>query len=258
MCAVLGGEQIIFEKIKSSESLSQIVKRRINEHIRENKLVANSKLPSENKLAELFGVSRITVHEAYTQLKQDGIIYQIQGKGTFLKRNPMELKSGLEVLQGVTEIIRHFHYEPSTEYLGVKIDYPSEEMQKKLHIEEDEHVVTYYRKRYANNEFAVYSVSSVPLKYFKGKAPKEFPGESMLSYFEKSLGYSFESSLSEITPVMADKEMMKKANISEKILFILLKQLIFDSFGIPIIYSLDYFNSDIFKFTIVRMRNDMS
>ncbi len=236
--------------------MSQIVKRKIIEHIKNSNLKVNDKLPSENSLSKLLGVSRITVHEAYIRLKQEGIIYQIQGKGTFLKRNPIELKSGLEVFQGVTEIIRYFNCEPSTEYLGIKIDFPDSEIQKKLRLKEDEQVITYYRKRYANGEFAVYSISSAPLKYFNGETPKKFPGGSMLQYFEEALGYSVESSFSEILPVISSKEMAKKLGISENIIFILLKQLIFDSFGTPLIYSLDYFNSDIFKFTIMRRRSD--
>jgi GntR family transcriptional regulator len=236
--------------------LAQIVRQKIIEHIKESRLTVNDKLPSENSLSKLLGVSRVTVHEAYLRLKQEGIIYQIQGKGTFLKRNPIELESGLEVFQGVTEIIRHFKYEPSTEYLGTKITYPTKEMQQKLRLKEDEQIITYYRKRYANGEFAVYSISSTALKYFSGKAPKEFPSGSMLQYFEESLGYSMESSFSEIVPVVSNKSMSKKLNIPENTLFILLKQLISDTFGTPLIYSLDYFNSDIFKFTIMRMRRN--
>jgi len=246
----------ILRKIKRNpEPLSQLVKKQIIDYIKQQQLTTNDKLPSESQLSELLGVSRTTVREAYTQLIQEGIIYRIQGKGTFLKRNPIELQSGIEVFHGVTEIIRRFLHEPGTEYLDVKVEFPDEETQEKLRISEHEQIVTYYRKRYADDAFAVYSISRVPIKYFKGEIPKTFPEESMLCYFEKYLGYTIESAVAEVTPVILDRETAHKLNISEKTLFILLKQLIFDSFGTPLIYSWDYFNSEIFKFTIVRRRS---
>ena len=42
-------------------------------------------LPSENELAERFGVSRLTVRAALDQLKNDGKIYAEQGRGWFVR-----------------------------------------------------------------------------------------------------------------------------------------------------------------------------
>jgi len=43
-----------------------------------------NRLPSENKLASQFDVSRITVKNALDSLVKDGVIYRVQGKGTFV------------------------------------------------------------------------------------------------------------------------------------------------------------------------------
>lgn len=42
------------------------------------------RLPSEKELSEQFNVSRITVKKALGQLIEEGLIYRIQGKGTFV------------------------------------------------------------------------------------------------------------------------------------------------------------------------------
>lgn len=47
-------------------------------------LRAGDRLPSENKLALQFDVSRITVKNALDSLVKDGRIYRVQGKGTFV------------------------------------------------------------------------------------------------------------------------------------------------------------------------------
>ena len=44
------------------------------------------RLPSENKLAATFGVSRMTARKALADLEANGMVERIQGKGTFVKR----------------------------------------------------------------------------------------------------------------------------------------------------------------------------
>jgi GntR family transcriptional regulator of arabinose operon len=52
--------------------------------IRNNLWSGGEALPSENQLAETLHVSRITIKYALNELVREGIVYRIQGKGTFL------------------------------------------------------------------------------------------------------------------------------------------------------------------------------
>lgn len=56
----------------------------IMDYIQEKDKKADQKIPSENELAERFNVSRITVKKALDTLVEDGMIYRIQGKGSFI------------------------------------------------------------------------------------------------------------------------------------------------------------------------------
>lgn len=44
-------------------------------------------VPSENQLAEKFGVSRMTARKAINAIEREGIVERTPGKGTFVKRN---------------------------------------------------------------------------------------------------------------------------------------------------------------------------
>ena len=54
--------------------------------IRECKYEFDDKMPSDNKLAEKYGVPRLKVRRVYEKLEQMGYIYSLQGRGRFLKR----------------------------------------------------------------------------------------------------------------------------------------------------------------------------
>lgn len=47
---------------------------------------ADGKLPSELRLCEEFGASRITVRNALEQLRKEGLIHREKGSGTFIKK----------------------------------------------------------------------------------------------------------------------------------------------------------------------------
>ncbi len=239
---------------KNKDSLSYLAKKSIVNYIDENDLRPDDQLPSENKLVDMLGVSRITVREALAHLKQENVIYKVQGKGTFIKNKPIKLKNGLEILQSPTQIMENNGYTPRTEYLETKIAYPEKEIKDKLRLAEEEKIVTYRRKRFADDEMVVYGVDSMPVKYFQGEVPEKLPEESMLGYVEDELQIKIEYAVTEIMPHQFDEEMAAFLGVDNKTIFMMLNQVHYDNNGHPIIYSLDYFDSDIFNFVIFRKR----
>ncbi|MGX7245015.1 GntR family transcriptional regulator [Enterococcus quebecensis] len=56
-------------------------------------LPENAQLPTEKELSQKYDVSRITSKRALTELENQGLIYRIQGKGSYVqKRKPMKKK----------------------------------------------------------------------------------------------------------------------------------------------------------------------
>ncbi|HWU72267.1 MAG TPA: FCD domain-containing protein [Sphingomonas sp.] len=62
----------------------------IVEIINRDRLEVGDRLPSEARLAELFGISRTIVREALVRLASDGITEARRGAGSFVKRRPSE------------------------------------------------------------------------------------------------------------------------------------------------------------------------
>ncbi|MCD1261183.1 GntR family transcriptional regulator [Paenibacillus athensensis] len=56
----------------------------ISDQIQQQVLKPHDKLPTEQELSEQFKVSRITVKNALKDLAEEGVIYRIQGRGTFV------------------------------------------------------------------------------------------------------------------------------------------------------------------------------
>ncbi|MDE0762612.1 MAG: histidine utilization repressor [Porticoccaceae bacterium] len=64
--------------------LYQKVKDHVVNKIAAGELLANARVPSENELVELLGVSRMTANRALKELAAEGLVTRIAGVGTFV------------------------------------------------------------------------------------------------------------------------------------------------------------------------------
>lgn len=70
-----------------AKKLTELLIEEIKVLIEADSLKPGDKIPTEQELMRIFKVSRSSVREAISVLRQEGIVDVIQGKGTFLKNN---------------------------------------------------------------------------------------------------------------------------------------------------------------------------
>lgn len=235
-------------------ALSILAKQSIIELIKEQKIQPDNKLPSEADLMEMLGVSRYTVREALALLEQDKIIYKRQGKGTFVKKVPVKIESGLEKLESITDSIKSFGYNPSGRCLKIEEITPTKDMVEKLNLNKDDKAITFTRIRTADEKVAAFCVDTIPKHLFGDKDIMGLNSMSMFEYFSSKLDIHIEYAVAEIVPTFPTKDIVKLINADRNDLFLLLRQVHYDKEGTPVIYSMDYFNPEVFKFKINRIR----
>lgn len=69
-------------------------------------------IPSENELSHIYGVSRTTVRNVITKLVQEGLLFRIPGKGTYVAE-PKIVAHSL-TYAGIREQLEQMGYEVST------------------------------------------------------------------------------------------------------------------------------------------------
>jgi GntR family transcriptional repressor for pyruvate dehydrogenase complex len=74
----------LFHKIGNEKTLSQQVEGKIEQVIREKKILPGEKLPTENELCTMFGVSRTALREALRMLSARGLISIKKGSGIYV------------------------------------------------------------------------------------------------------------------------------------------------------------------------------
>ncbi|MDO5664935.1 MAG: FadR/GntR family transcriptional regulator [Bacteroidia bacterium] len=111
-----------FSKIGTVQPLSQRIERRIEELIREKKILPGQKLPSEFELCQFFSVSRTALREALKRLNARGLVEIKKGSGIYVTQIKIEniidslnlfydLKFDSNLIQQIIEVRRIFEPE---------------------------------------------------------------------------------------------------------------------------------------------------
>jgi GntR family transcriptional regulator len=108
-------------------------------------------IPTEKELSELFDVSLTPLRQAISELVQEGWLYRIKSKGTYVSR-PKINQDFVQTLESFNEQIRRSGRTPYTELLDFKILSVPDHVADILRLQPKEKVVYIHRRRSADNE----------------------------------------------------------------------------------------------------------
>lgn len=126
------------------------IKQKLIADIQMGILEPNARLPSERQLVEEFGVSRITVRQALTELVQEGYLYTQPARGFFVAQQPKPYE--LNVLLSFTASARERGLIPGSRVLDSGIIPASQALSRQLLVPLGAEVVSLVRLRLINNE----------------------------------------------------------------------------------------------------------
>ena len=107
------------------------IKESIQQKIENGELVPGDALPSERTLAEKFGLSRMTVRAALTELVSAGALYREQGRGTFVSARKMKQRN----IASFSEPVMKMGFTPSTKIIDFSVGLAPAEIAGKLMVE---------------------------------------------------------------------------------------------------------------------------
>ncbi|NLK68372.1 MAG: GntR family transcriptional regulator [Clostridiaceae bacterium] len=139
----------------------------ILEKIESGEYEEDSKIPSEQALCEQYGISRPTVRQAISELTNNGQLYKLKGKGTFVSKR----KSSVDIKDytGFTDSILDSLEPEKKEILSVETVSVKEcsKLKEIFNIKTDSSLftcITYLNKR--NDEVFSYNTSYIPQSLF--------------------------------------------------------------------------------------------
>lgn len=206
-------------------------------------LKAGDKLPRERDLAHTWGVSRITIRNAYALLVQEGKVMKTHKA---YRMAPRLADTGLFMLDGFTRDAIARGHQPRTEVLGIELVYPEKSIAAALLLNPKERVYRLARKRFLNNAPIAVEYAHVSERL----APRldTHPLESLYATLKKHYNLVVawaEESLSICTEPIAEHDML---GLDHMCPLLRLRRVSFSRRNIPIEFVLACYNVRDFEF----------
>lgn len=123
-------------------------------------LEPHKRIPSEPKLAEIFGVSRGTVQQAINELVTEGLLYRIPKSGTYVR--PPIIQRHFQKLPSYSEDIRQRGLTPGAWLIELAMEIPNRQISRYLNIRGEGTVWRVKRVHTADEEPVILSTSYLP------------------------------------------------------------------------------------------------
>ena len=137
------------------------LKQIVRGEIEDGYLRPDDMIPTEKELSERYDLSRTTVRQAIQELTQEGLLYRVKVKGTFVAR-AKDNQSFIQRLKPFDDHIRETGKTPSTEIISCQVVPMPVYICQELQCPRDSKAIELLRVRYADDEPVVYVQTYMP------------------------------------------------------------------------------------------------
>lgn len=232
-----------------------LLKKEIIKKIDMEEYGGDEQIPSERELIEKYQVSRITVRKAVDELVNEGYLYKVQGKGTYVKsdKNNQDLIS----LTSCTEDVKKLGMTPSRKVIDAAVVLADKKRSKLLNIVTDDKVFRLERIIYADDEALNYTITYLPEKLFPQLEQYDFNKESLYHILQTKYDTKIIGATRTIEAVSAKDVVAEYLDIDEGMPIILFGGTTYgvvQGKEIPIETFKCYYRTDKFKFCINQVK----
>lgn len=208
----------------------------------------HSQIPSESELGEQFSVSRITVRQALTQLQQEGLIFKVHGKGSFVSKpkafqNVSHLQGFAEAMSGmgheIFNQVKFFDFVAAPIHVAAKLKLPVGTM-----------VTEIKRVRLLNRRPVSFEVTYLPEAIGVQLQQVDLVTRDIFLAIEEECKTPLGHADLNIDAILADEQLSEFLQVDSNAPILRVERLTHNSLGQPIDFEYLYFSGDAFQYRL--------
>ncbi|XCP85751.1 GntR family transcriptional regulator [Roseburia hominis] len=224
--------------------LYQQLKGILMDEIEAGKWEPNEKIPSENELSSLYGLSRMTARAVVSDLVKEGLLYRVQGKGTFVSEKILTLSPSYV---GIREQLEQMGYEVKTRIVECKTIKSTGKIAKNLDLLFGDSVFMIKRIRYIEDAPISLHVSYINEKYREKLSEDLLEREQLCVILNEEYGLTRQKVSETLESIIATKEEGSLLEVEAGHPLLLLEDVIYDTNNVPYEYTKVLFRGDKIK-----------
>lgn len=222
------------------------IKTRLLESIETGQLKPGDRVPSERELTTHFNVSRMTARQALTELENQGYLYRLQGKGTFVATP--KLDQPLAGLTSFTEDMRRRGLEPGAQVLSAEEVPAGRKAARALGLSETALVFRLERLRLAGGDPMALEIAHVPATLVPGLAEEGALERSLYGLLRERYGIRLIRATQSLEAVAANEYEAQVLHVKEGTPLLLLERVSRDEQDRPVEFVRSLYRGDRYRF----------
>jgi DNA-binding GntR family transcriptional regulator len=208
-------------------------------------------LPSERILAERYAVARMTVRSEIDRLVSEGLLYRVQGRGTFVAEPRVAQAISLS---SFTEDMRARGHEPGSQVLDQQIQLAGELVARRLAVPTGTRVVRIHRVRTADGDPMAVEQAFLPAERFAGLEDADLAGGSLFELLERRFGVVMTVGDQRAVAVVLEEEHAELLGVPAGHPGLLFRTVARDPSGRPVFYAWTLYRGDRYEIAIHQER----
>lgn len=238
---------MVFDKNSKTPIYFQL-KQILKNGIQDGEYLPGQLLPSERELCAQYDISRMTARQAINELQNEGYLYKIQGKGTFVSSHKIE--QNLALLTSFSEDMQRMGRQPGSKILAIENLRADTEIADKLQIDVGKNVLLLSRLRYAGTQPISIENSYLNADLIKRIDTGGADNFSLYRYLREELHIQLASAHETIETTPITGKRAKLLEVPENAAGLLMERITRNENNTPIEYVKSFYRGDLYKFSI--------
>ncbi|HSS94409.1 MAG TPA: GntR family transcriptional regulator [Candidatus Dormibacteraeota bacterium] len=212
----------------------------------------DSRLPPENELADMLGVSRTTVRSALQSLEQHGVLTRSPRRGTQVHGRLSPSMVALQRLIGFTRLLEEQGYSVETLTDARITTSAPDQVIKALAVPKGTPIYEIDRLFVASGKPAIWAINYIQVSLFAEPPRDDQLAQSPFDMGDLLVGGPVDNALVEIVPRKANADVAKQLGLKPAEAYLLLKEMHFSESGAVLGFSLIHVNDHFVRFRLHR------
>ncbi len=214
-----------------------------------------NKLPSEDVLSKMLGISVATVREALRQLNREGYITKKHGSGNYVHQSAIDLSMRIDVNTSFFELLKEKYPDVYSQQTPFRVAMCSPQEAKMLALDQVEECLFYDRFYYVNGKkLAIFATNAIPASSFTGDVADLQESDNTLSIMDFIWDHCLDEMVQTVVymePVNATEKIAKLMDIEAGWATVQWKEVFYNVYDRPVGLSHARFNPDLVDMTLL-------
>ena len=226
-------------------AIYQEVRKDLLKKIRNGDYKAGNRLPSERDLCQTYGVSRMTIRQALSDLTREGVIERITGRGTFVTAPKLYQDN----LRSFTQTLIDRGITPTTKVIESSKVLYIRQISGKMGLDMEEPYYKIKRLRLGDDvPFALETVY-IPVKYAPDLIDQDL-SQSLYGLLKDRYGYDVNRISCEVEASLPSRIMVELFELKKQTALLKVTGISYHNNDEPLFYEESYYQSELYKYHI--------